>query len=797
MGLWRRGDGEAMWERLWRGGSALRLAVVCAAADEPFRDELVNHLAPGERAGRLAVWHPGRVAAGAKAADVARARLGEANITVVLLSADAWGAHLDDVVGLTHGAPLLGVRVRPVRVEHTPFEGIQLLPRDADALHTDRDARAAQWVAIATEIDALAAAEDPPSPPPSPLPSPSPSPSPLPLPSPLPPQKTAPRRPPQPSLRPRTAFLPRLQVTITLAVDRAGVLSRRAVLPGEGAPFETMARAGSLRSRLASTDEDERGEALFEALFGAGEGAWRPVLDAVYRTPDKNPSWEPVRVRIHTTDRWLLALPWMLAQWNGHRLAADGWTFELCLDPSPGPVVRHTAPGTMLVIAADAESRHVQALRDLARQIRPGWTDSRYHLCVASTPEAVAEALERMHPEIAVISGTGAGRDVEALARALEQRAPKATLWNLDGTSPGAVLPSILPFARGLPLVVVHASEGAPAAGRSFTLAWLERWLEGAEDPIAAAHAAHAETPESRAPVVISSYSEMHTTLPGRASVLPESPELALDRDHQRAICHKHVLDLLEHPTRRLEALLALGKPGHATDKLAQQLRDYVVERDADRVHITLRKVPFPETRGPALGEGHLLEKLRRAAPPTAVRVPPATEIEDLLARMAPPPRGARRLLWLDWGVLSEQQEYKQEVEAWLLFLRNGLAPRVPAGVSVMSSLVLEAEGGAYDRLHRGLPKLCTDRRFRTHELGCEMLDPLYDAGVKHLIDYLTKRGCAENIVDELADLILSETKGDYERKLDLLRRGHALGTWHALFDELRRPAASEGEERW
>jgi hypothetical protein len=289
----------------------------------------------------------------------------------------------------------------------------------------------------------------------------------------------------------------------------------------------------------------------------------------------------------------------------------------------------------------------------------------------------------------------------------------------------------------------------------------------------------------------------MHTQHPGRAAVLPEDPELALDRDHQRAICHKHVMDLVEHPTKRLEALLALGKPGHATDRLAQQLRDYVVERDADRVHITLRRVPFPETRGPGLGEGHFLEKLRRAAPATTVRVPPATEVEDILSRMAPPPRGARRVLWIDSGVLAGQSEYKGEVEAWLLFLRNIIAPRVPPGVFLVGTLAVEADGGTYERLQRGLPKLCADRRWRTRELGCEMLDPLHDAEVKHLIDYLTRRDCDGNIVDELAELIVQATAGDYGRKLELLRRGHKLGTWHALHDELRKPGAKDDDENW
>ncbi|ETW93739.1 MAG: hypothetical protein ETSY1_37875 [Candidatus Entotheonella factor] len=67
---------------------------------------------------------------------------------------------------------------------------------------------------------------------------------------------------------------------------------------------------------------------LFEIMFGAGE-TYERVFRLLFQDDPPRPIRHPVRVRIHTDDPELAALPWAQAVWNGYTLCEQGWTFEL------------------------------------------------------------------------------------------------------------------------------------------------------------------------------------------------------------------------------------------------------------------------------------------------------------------------------------------------------------------------------------------------------------------------------------------------------------------------------------
>lgn len=120
-----------------------------------------------------------------------------------------------------------------------------------------------------------------------------------------------------------------------------------------------------------------------------------------------------MRVRIYTTIRTLVVLPWRLAAWKGKFLADSGWTFEVVTDIPPGPALSFAVPAPLLVIAPELAGmedigtrEHVQALQ----QALPAQYGTSTSFRVARTREQIREAFLGMQPRVVYYYGHAENR---------------------------------------------------------------------------------------------------------------------------------------------------------------------------------------------------------------------------------------------------------------------------------------------------------------------------------------------------------------------------------------------------
>jgi TIR domain len=139
-------------------GRPVRLFLSCAPEDEPYREELVRHLELLRRQEIIEVWHDRLISAGEDHDSERRRRFEEADVILLLASADYLTsdrtyAEMEAAVarqqlGVTRVVALL---LRPVSLEGLPIQRLQPLPRDGRpiSLWPSRDAA---WVDVVQGI---------------------------------------------------------------------------------------------------------------------------------------------------------------------------------------------------------------------------------------------------------------------------------------------------------------------------------------------------------------------------------------------------------------------------------------------------------------------------------------------------------------------------------------------------------------------------------------------------------------------------------------------------------------------
>ena len=137
----------------------LRVFYGYSRQDEPFRAKLEAHLGVLHRLGLIEGWHEGATEPGREWAPAVRRRLEEADIVVLLVSADflssdtAWSVEMRSALqrhweGLAHVLPVL---VRPVDLIGAPFAELQSLPETGGSIATHPNEDEA-WAEIAAGI---------------------------------------------------------------------------------------------------------------------------------------------------------------------------------------------------------------------------------------------------------------------------------------------------------------------------------------------------------------------------------------------------------------------------------------------------------------------------------------------------------------------------------------------------------------------------------------------------------------------------------------------------------------------
>jgi hypothetical protein len=214
----------------------------------------------------------------------------------------------------------------------------------------------------------------------------------------------------------------------------------------------------------------------------------------------------------------------------------------------------------------------------------------------------------------------------------------------------GVTYPSQLapPLRAAVPLVVWRRLAEPTAATGRVAAAWLQRWLGQVEDPVAALHALRARDGETDAELATlglhATYARWRTD---RAAGFVARPKvhLPLDRDKQKALVGKHVVELARSDTRRVMALVAYAAPGNSAGAFSRQLLHYLEMAAGDAAVIEPRSLHFPMSRADlATGLKHHLRLLLDADE----REPDG----HLLRRHGPRVVTGRRrpMLWLDWA---------------------------------------------------------------------------------------------------------------------------------------------------
>jgi TIR domain len=126
------------------GPAAIKLFCSYSHRDEPLRDELAKHLKPIERQGLVRSWHDREIGAGDLWKDAIDRNLQEADIILLLISADFLASDYCFDIEMKNalerhaaGAALvIPVILRPVDWRATPFGKLQALPKDGKPVTT-------------------------------------------------------------------------------------------------------------------------------------------------------------------------------------------------------------------------------------------------------------------------------------------------------------------------------------------------------------------------------------------------------------------------------------------------------------------------------------------------------------------------------------------------------------------------------------------------------------------------------------------------------------------------------------
>jgi hypothetical protein len=158
-----RGRGGSLTLASRPGSKGLSVFVAYSHLDEGLKDNLLSHLSPLQRLGKIDTWHDQKIMPGAEwEKDIARA-LNEADIVLLLISIDfinseyCYGVELERALERHDAkeATVVPVILRQCLWQHSSFAKLQAVPKDAKAVvsWSDRDEA---FTAVADGIRLLA-----------------------------------------------------------------------------------------------------------------------------------------------------------------------------------------------------------------------------------------------------------------------------------------------------------------------------------------------------------------------------------------------------------------------------------------------------------------------------------------------------------------------------------------------------------------------------------------------------------------------------------------------------------------
>ncbi len=597
---------------------------------------------------------------------------------------------------------------------------------------------------------------------------------------------------------------------------------------------------------LARRSPHDLGQALFELLFGPGRER-QQILSKAYGRQVSDPLRHAFRIRVHTNDAALRALPWALCRWRRHLLVDEGWTFELAAGDRPRPVEHLHTPCRALLVIGERQGRpdllagaHANGFESLLARAWDYPLKARL-LHRARTLEQLETELAKPvdllylygHAETrasspALLLADGSALCLERMARLVAERPPRIVMLNTVGDCP---------LAPPLPGVAVtvhlrYQDDGAKqTAARGAAAAWWQAVLGIGLEPVPA-FCELPETAQARGAI----FTDYHEWKLDHSDYVPkvDRPRAHLDRRDQR----RGVLDAVEdlvRDRRRVTCVVAYGAEGNLVEHFAVQIMATMKERDRGLARLQHVRLDLPLVAPKAAGhnvapkaaernvapkaaERNVAPKAagRNVAPKAAGRnvakagKPERAELgrgvivenfrdtlglqpaEPLSAAFGHRRRGgphARPVHFFDWGTYGDGHGpplVSGDLETWCLFCRDDLGGACPPDARVLAYLSLASD---HDR-HADLVKVVRALKQRHYQPHFDLvaLPALGTVTAEDLLRFLADPGnssCPPAFLEDLAERIARATEGSFETTVELLEQTEGGNRWFELAEEL------------
>lgn len=551
----------------------------------------------------------------------------------------------------------------------------------------------------------------------------------------------------------------------------------------------------------------EVGHILFSTLLGNSD-RWEPVLRALFDErsgPRPNPPRHSVRVRISTSIRELIDLPWRLCTWKGKFLTDSGWTFEVVGQLRSLVDIDFDTPCPILIIAPQytgmasiGTSDHLQALR----QGLPEQYLTSSYLRVVETRSQARDAFLGMNPRVVYFYGHAElqgqqlclqfADDSNALERVtadefkrmMAGRYPRVAYINACKSGAGGWYSVGYQLSPDVAVTIANATTSWSRHAGPAAISFLLKILTQGYEPIVAAHEIDDDVStrgfEWGMRTIHANYRSWRAE--PLSSTGPLTPlGLRLDREGSRERSLSRVAGLVRSDEHRVMNMITYASEGSRVDLVSEQIKDYLEDHAYHMAQITWCSVRFP--KGDKIESQDIARELA-----VSLDAAPGEPIEYALRRSA---RGlavasdATPIVWLDWGVFGHSYDQiigRSHLIRWVQFCSE-LAQSTPPDIRVIAYMGFEIKPSGHKKLE-SIVRVLALEYLANSAFSVELIPPLPPLEMLDIAKFLHDDDncrCPPELVTKMAELLFEKTQGQYARTLEYIETAEREGWYNLL----------------